>query len=89
MPRFCSATCTKSGQGAHQDYQAAMDWYMKAAEQRHSVGQSRVGALYETGFSVAGDYSTVMNWYLKVAEQEDLTSQIRIGFMYRLWKKCA
>ncbi|KAF9537754.1 hypothetical protein EC957_007703 [Mortierella hygrophila] len=35
----------KDGKGVVQDYQAAMDWYLKAVEQGDAAGQQRLGAL--------------------------------------------
>jgi hypothetical protein len=37
----------KDGQGVAQDYQAAMDWYIKAAEQNDPIGQRKVDVLYD------------------------------------------
>ncbi|KAG9061804.1 hypothetical protein KI688_006955 [Linnemannia hyalina] len=42
----------KDGKGVAQDYQSAMDWYLKAVEQGDAAGQQRVGVLYDEGFGV-------------------------------------
>ncbi|KAF9130649.1 hypothetical protein BGX30_013408, partial [Mortierella sp. GBA39] len=72
----------KDGKGVAQDYQAAMDWYLKAVEQGDAVGQQRVGALYDDGFGVPKNYSMAMIWYLKAAEQGYAIAQYSIGVLY-------
>ncbi|OAQ31240.1 HCP-like protein [Linnemannia elongata AG-77] len=72
----------RDGKGVPQDYQAAMDWYLKSADQGHAAGQERVGALYGEGFGVPQNYSTAMEWYLESAEQEYAAAQDQIGELY-------
>ncbi|OAQ26368.1 HCP-like protein [Linnemannia elongata AG-77] len=72
----------RDGEGVAQDYQEAMDWYLKAAEQGDAAGQQRVGALYYQGFGVSQNYSTAMDWYLKAAEQGYAIAQHSIGILY-------
>jgi TPR repeat protein len=73
----------KDGQGVAQDYQAAMDWYLKAAEQDDPVGQRKVGVLYDHGLGVTQNYSTAMEWYLLAAEQGSPPAQRNIANLYR------
>ncbi|KAF9545317.1 hypothetical protein EC957_011071 [Mortierella hygrophila] len=70
------------GKGVAQDYQAAMDWYLKAAEQGDAAGQLRVGVLYDEGFGVPKDCSIAMVWYLKAAQQGYASAQFNIGNLY-------
>ncbi|KAF9545331.1 hypothetical protein EC957_011085 [Mortierella hygrophila] len=72
----------KDGKGIAQDYQAAMDWYLKAAEQGDAAGQQRVGTLYYVGFGVPKNYSIAMIWYLKAAQQGYALAQSNIGTLY-------
>ncbi|KAG0267981.1 hypothetical protein BGZ96_006830, partial [Linnemannia gamsii] len=65
----------KDGTGVEQDYQAAMKWFLRAADQGDPVGQRKVGVLYEYGYGVTQDYSTAMNWYLKSANQGNAQAQ--------------
>jgi TPR repeat protein len=55
----------KEGLEVRQDYQATMDWYLKAAEQGNAEGQAKVGLLYYLGMGVRQNCSTAMNWYYK------------------------
>ncbi|KAK3824270.1 MAG: hypothetical protein J3R72DRAFT_528799 [Linnemannia gamsii] len=73
----------KDGRGVYQDYQAAMDWYLKAAEQGLITAQYKVGWLYDDGLGVPQDYSTAMDWYLKAARQGDGVARNYIGILYR------
>ncbi|KAG0069793.1 hypothetical protein BGZ89_002114 [Linnemannia elongata] len=65
-----------------QDYQAAMEHYLKVANQGHPIGQWRVGYLYNEGLGVSQSYSTAMDWFFKAASQGDPNAQYSIGVMY-------
>ncbi|KAF9542485.1 hypothetical protein EC957_001927 [Mortierella hygrophila] len=72
----------KDGKGVAQDHQAAMDWYLKAADQGDAAGQQRVGSLYDEGFGVPQNHLIAMGWYLKAAQQGDPRSQFNVGRLY-------
>ncbi|KAF9082000.1 hypothetical protein BGX23_000203 [Mortierella sp. AD031] len=72
----------KNGEGVHQDSQAAMDWYVKAADQGHVSAQLSIGILYGHGQGVPQDYTQAMAWYRKAADQGDADAQYSIGTMY-------
>ncbi|KAK3820859.1 MAG: hypothetical protein JOS17DRAFT_793670 [Linnemannia elongata] len=73
----------KNGKGVQQDCQAAMEWYLRAAEQGDPVGQRKVGVLNFYGQGVTRDYSTALAWYLKSANQGNAQAQSNIGSLYR------
>lgn len=54
-----------------QDYEQAVYWYRKAAEQGHASAQARLGYFYYTGWGVPRDYDLSASWYRKAAEQGD------------------
>jgi TPR repeat protein len=54
---------------AGQDYDEAMRWFRKAADQGNAAAQDNLGWLYETGSDVARDYGEAMHWYRKAADQ--------------------
>ncbi|KAF9128143.1 hypothetical protein BGX30_014443, partial [Mortierella sp. GBA39] len=64
------------GEGVLQDYQSAMDWYLKAANQGDLVGQRRMGFLYHRGLGVSRSYSTALEWFIKAADQEHPNAQM-------------
>ncbi|KAG0371429.1 hypothetical protein BGX24_001680 [Mortierella sp. AD032] len=61
----------RNGKGVQQDYQTAMVWYLRAADQGDSQGQSKVALLYRDGLGVRQHHATAIKWYLKAAEQGD------------------
>ncbi|KAH7036647.1 hypothetical protein BKA57DRAFT_475255 [Linnemannia elongata] len=52
------------------DSRAAMDWYLKAAEQEYDLAQYSVGILYYLGEGVQQDYAMAEKWFRKAAAQE-------------------
>ncbi|KAF9541638.1 hypothetical protein EC957_002879 [Mortierella hygrophila] len=46
----------KDGREVHQDHHAALDWYLKAAEQHHPRAQYYIGLMYEEEHEGEGDY---------------------------------
>ncbi|KAF9930195.1 hypothetical protein FBU30_000795 [Linnemannia zychae] len=68
--------------GVEKDYNRAMDWYLKAAEQGDSSAQYNIGYLYDNGHGVQQDYSLAMTWYKKAAEQGHTSAQFAVGSMY-------
>ncbi|KAF9085607.1 hypothetical protein BGX23_009530, partial [Mortierella sp. AD031] len=72
----------RDGQGVHQDYQAALDWYPKIAEQGDASAQFNIGVFYSIGQGMPQDYSLAMEWYCKAAGQGHADAQLKIGFFY-------
>jgi TPR repeat protein len=70
------------GQGVKQDYQQAMFWYLRAAEQGYPIAQHNLGVMYAKGQGVAQDYKQAVSWYRKAAEQGHAPAQAILGFMY-------
>ncbi|KAF9129780.1 hypothetical protein BGW39_003820 [Mortierella sp. 14UC] len=70
------------GKVVPQNYQLAMEWYLKAAEQEDLAGQRRVGYMHYMGHGVPQDYTMAMEWYLKAAKQGDAAAQFNIGSLY-------
>ncbi|KAF9131505.1 hypothetical protein BGX30_013080 [Mortierella sp. GBA39] len=72
----------KDGKGVPQDYQPAIDWYLKAVDQGEATGQQRVGGLFDEWFGVSQNHLIAMDWYLRAAEQGHAESQSNIGDLY-------
>ncbi|KAF9132101.1 hypothetical protein BGW39_000820 [Mortierella sp. 14UC] len=72
----------RDGKGVKQDYKAAMDLYMEAAEQGNAAGQHAVGYLYDQGLGVAQDDEVALDWYLKAARQGHPGAQSNVGYFY-------
>ncbi|KAF9129450.1 hypothetical protein BGW39_004174, partial [Mortierella sp. 14UC] len=73
----------KDGKQVQQDYQAAMDWYLKAAEQGLARAQFNIGDMYDYGRGVPGDFSKAMDWFRKAVAQGDSAAQCSIGHLYQ------
>ncbi|KAF9902540.1 hypothetical protein EC991_004792 [Linnemannia zychae] len=77
------ATMFRDGQGGvPQDYEAAMDWYLKAANQGDDVAQYNLGHMYHNGYGVLEDFKQAMIWYLAAADQGYALAEHNVGFMY-------
>ena len=62
----------EKGLGVTPDYEAAREWYEKAAMQGYSPAQINLGQLYEKGLGVEADKLAAMNWYRKASGLEAL-----------------
>ena len=51
------------GQGVTQDFEVAVEWYRKAADQGIANAQINLGFMYEKGQGVTQDYVQAHMWY--------------------------
>ena len=65
-----------------ENYNEAVRWYRKAAEQGHAQAQVNLGALYYKGLGVGQDYTEAAKWYRKATEQGHSQAQNNLGVMY-------
>ncbi|KAF9147465.1 hypothetical protein BG015_010901 [Linnemannia schmuckeri] len=72
----------KEGQGVYRDYQSAMDWYLRAADQSFARAQPNIGVLYHNGQGVPQDFAKAMEWFLKAADQGFADAQFNVGLLY-------
>jgi len=63
----------EKGLGIDADYQAAAQWYQKAADQDYSRAKINLGYLYESGLGVTQDLTKAMNLYRQASGIEDGT----------------
>ena len=68
--------------GVSQNYEKALLWYRKAAEQGHAQAQFNLGAMYALGQGIAQDNKEAIRWLHKVAEYVDVETQFYLGKMY-------
>ncbi|KAF9127994.1 hypothetical protein BGW39_005440 [Mortierella sp. 14UC] len=68
--------------GLPQDSEAAMKWFLQAANQGHPAAQYYVGLMYYRGLGVPVDKQTAAEWFLKAANQKEVHSQVLLGEMY-------
>ncbi|KAF9079355.1 hypothetical protein BGX23_004275 [Mortierella sp. AD031] len=72
----------RNGHGVQLNSLAAMEWYLKAADQGHAIAQCNLGLMYSRGDGISPDYSLAMVWYRKAADQGHCESQFNIGILY-------
>ena len=68
--------------GAEQDYEKAVYWFTKAAEQGNDIAQLGLGECYREGTGVEQSYSRSAYWYKKAAQQGNSSAQFNIGLYY-------
>ncbi|KAI9201955.1 Sel1 repeat protein, partial [Polychytrium aggregatum] len=62
--------CYESGEGVKQDFNTALEWFSKAADQgSHSDSKSCIGSCYYYGQGVSKDWKKASEWYSKSADQ--------------------
>jgi hypothetical protein len=71
-----------SGQGVPRDYQAALTWFKKAAEQGHPLAQYNCGYMLEQGQGTPQDYRDAVKYYRRAAERGNQLAQYTLGSMY-------
>ena len=64
------------------DYEKALFWYKKAANQDNDRAQSRLGDMYSEGLGVRQDYEEAAKWYRRSADQNYGGAQYALGAMY-------
>ena len=72
-----------AGEGAAQDYAEAARWYLKAADQSHSLAQFNLAVMYAAGQGVARDEAKSMGWMQRAADLGDAGAQYNIGMKHQ------
>ena len=78
-----SGNSYRKGDGVVQDYEQAISWYRKAAEQGDAYGQALLGQMYAAGLGVEQSDSQAYTWFTssvvnglaKVAGLRDATAK--------------
>ena len=66
----------------NEEYEEAMKWFRRAAEQGHIDAQRYLGYMYSKGEGVPQDYVEGVKWYRRAVEQGDANAQSLLGGMY-------
>ena len=74
--------CYQNGQGVKQDYNEAVKWFKKSAEQNDPVAQCYLGVCYQAGLGVPQEYGQAAKWFREAAEQGDPAAQFNLGVLY-------
>lgn len=68
-----------NGHGAALDYAQAAYWYLKAADQSHSLAQFNLGIMYANGQGMSRDWAESAMWIRKAANLGDAGAQYYLG----------
>jgi TPR repeat protein len=68
--------------GVQQDYQAALDWFLKAAENGSVKARYRIALCCRDGLGMAQDYRQALVWFTRAAENGHVESQYCTGMLY-------
>jgi hypothetical protein len=68
------------------DYQQAVAWYRKAADQNNISAEMHLAALYRDGGGkiIPRDMKQAATWYRRAADQGDPTAQATLGVLYSM-----
>lgn len=66
----------------NKDYEGAVGWFKKSADQGNPSAQTYLGFYYSEGKGVKQDLSEAFGWFRKAAEQGNLFAQYRTGTAY-------
>jgi len=69
-------------EGAAQDYAQAAHWYLKAADQSHTLAQFNLAVMYGAGQGVPRDEAKSRAWMQKAAELGDAGAQYHLGIKH-------
>lgn len=58
-----------------QDYQVAVEWYRKAADQGYAGAQTNLGNMYYGGRGVGQNIDTAINWFQRAAKNGDAVAK--------------
>ena len=67
----------------NQNYEEAVKWYKKAADQNYPQAQVNLGDMYDDGKGVEQDHAEAVKWYRNAAEQGVAKAQYCLGNKYR------
>ena len=65
------------------DYNKAVKWYRKSAEQGFAIAQRNLGVCYKMGKGVPANDAESVKWYKKSAEQGFMGGQFNLGYCYQ------
>ena len=93
IAQFCLGCMYKHGKGVKPDFEKAIAWYTKSAEQCYAPAQNDLGVMYEgigTHALLSGEDSgikkliTALRWFHDAARQGNPTAQFNTALMCRL-----
>ena len=72
-----------NGRGVPTDRREAASWYLKAAEQGHTLAQSRLGAMYRDGqLDGSTDGAAAADWFRRAADGGDADAMVQFALLH-------
>jgi len=65
-----------------QNYERALQWYQKAADQNHRLAQFNLGQMFAQGQGVTRNDSMALMWFQRAADGGDAGAQYNMGDRY-------
>jgi len=82
--QFEVAKAYASGSGMDQNWEKAVYWYRRAAEQGHVRAQLQMGIAYQKGRGVERDNAVAVEWFRRAAEEGTQSkAMLELGTAYR------
>jgi hypothetical protein len=72
-----------NGAGTAPDYAVAAHWYLRAANQNHTLAQFNLAIMFADGQGVPPDQAKALMWMQKAAQQGDAGAQHNLGVRHR------
>ena len=70
------------GIGVEKDYDQALEWYRKAAEQEYAKAEHNLGIMYQEGHGVDKDPVEASRWFQLAAQHGEPAAQNNLAVMY-------
>ena len=80
--QYYLARCYARGKKVAQDYEKALFWYEKAANQGNTKAQNNLACIYLDGLGVPRDAKKAAYWFEKAAEKNDKLALLNLGCMW-------
>ena len=80
--QFNLAMSYSFGKGVDQNFEKALDWFLKCANQDDAKAKYYVGVMYSNGHGTQVDLEKAAVWLMKSANQGDADAQCDLGIMY-------
>ncbi|KAF9935572.1 hypothetical protein BGZ67_003338 [Mortierella alpina] len=71
------------GSDLYQDYERALEWFLKASDAGDSEAKTNIGFMYRRGHGVEQDNDKAEEWYLKAADGGDTLAMCNVGKLFR------
>lgn len=79
--QFCLAEEFRTGKLGETNFERAISWYLRAADQGQKDAQHRLGTMYLTGEGVEPVMELALLWFQRASTNGNALSQYQLGYM--------